>query len=326
MTARDNDDPLVRAKTYPYFTPPYSYLLVNGAAYEIVEAGRDPTRDGRLRDGGRVAPAATVLHDLGVRGAPPLDERIAVLAHGSNAAPETLARKYARFDEDVVIPVIKARLAHFDVVYATHFSGYGSIPSTLAASGETVAEIAVNFLTPHQLALMHECELSALNYVYGRLDGLGLALEGLGALDAAHVYVTRHGYLGVTGAPLAFAAIAARAPLRPGDQDRGARPRPRPSRPGPRPRRLHPRERARRAPSPRALRRAAPPREAAGAARLRGRGGAAQPVICPATIAATTIQPSQAFDLNLARQSAASSMSTFAACQASWAPAPARPR
>ncbi len=211
MTARDNDDPLVRAKTYPYFTPPYSYLLVNGAAYEIVEAGRDPTRDGRLRDGGRVAPAATVLHDLGVRAAPPLDERIAVLAHGSNAAPETLARKYARFDEDVVIPVIKARLAHFDVVYATHFSGYGSIPSTLAASDETVTEIAVNFLTPHQLALMHECELSALNYVYGRIDGLGLALEGLGALDAAHVYVTRHGYLGVTGAPLAFAAIAARA-------------------------------------------------------------------------------------------------------------------
>ncbi|MFQ5959736.1 MAG: hypothetical protein ACE5LF_10250 [Alphaproteobacteria bacterium] len=210
MTARKSDDPLVRAKAYPYSTPPHSYLFVNGAAYELVESGTDPTRDGLLRDGGRAKPAACVLHDLGIRGAPPLDARVPVLAHGSNAAPATLARKYARIDEDVVIPVIKARLAHFDVVYATHFSGYGSIPSTLAASQATVAEIAVTFLTPHQLALMHECELSALNYVYGRLGGLGLDLDGLGALDAAHVYVTRHGHLGLTGAPLALAAIAAR--------------------------------------------------------------------------------------------------------------------
>lgn len=209
MTARKSDDPLRRAKAYPYPAPPYSYLLVNGAAYEIVEAGRDPLRDGLLRDGARLVPAAEVLHGLDVPGAAALEARVPVLAHGSNAAPETLARKYARFDEDVVIPVIRARLAGYDVVYATHFSSYGSIPSTLGRSAGTVAEIAVNFLTPHQLALMHETELSALNYAYGRLGGIEIELDGLGTLDAAHVYVTRHGSLGVTGAPLALAAIAA---------------------------------------------------------------------------------------------------------------------
>ncbi len=204
-------DLLRRAKAYPYSRPAYSFLFVNGVSYEIVEMGGDPLRDGVLRVDGRTVPAARVLHDLGVRGAPGIDERVAVIAHGSNAAPETLARKYAGFDEDVTIPVVRGRLTGFDIVYATHISGYGSVPSTLAASPGTVVEASVTFLTPHQLALMHDSEMGAFNYAYGRLSGIGFELDGLGALDRADVYVTRRGALGVTGAPLALAAIAARA-------------------------------------------------------------------------------------------------------------------
>ncbi|MFQ5784759.1 MAG: hypothetical protein ACE5H8_08035 [Alphaproteobacteria bacterium] len=201
---------LARAKGYPYAAPPYSYLFVNGAAHELVEGGGDPLSEGALRIDGAVVPVARVLHDLGIRGTPGIDGRIAVLAHGSNAAPETMARKFAGFGKDAVIPVIRGRLAGFDVVYATHFSSYGSIPSTLAVSPGAEADIAVTFLTPRQLALMHRTELSALNYVYGRLDGLSLVFAELGARDAAHVYLTRHGHLGIDGAPFALAAIRAR--------------------------------------------------------------------------------------------------------------------
>ncbi len=210
MDKKKADDALIRAKAYPYPVPPHSYLFVNGASYELAEVGADPLRDGQLRIDGRVTPAAEVVHGLGVRAAPGIAERVAVLAHGSNAAPTTLARKYAGFGEDVVIPVIKARLSHFDVVYATHFSSYGSIPSTLAASADTVASVAITFLTPHQLALMHEGELSALNYVFGRLGGLGLELDGIGGLGAVHVYLTCNGHLGLNRAPSALAAIDAR--------------------------------------------------------------------------------------------------------------------
>ncbi len=209
MTEDPFKDPLLRAKAYPYPAPPHSYLFVNGIDYEIVAFGSDPVRDGRLRVDGHVAPARGVLHGLGVHGAPGLDERVPVLAHGSNAAPSTLARKFARFEEDVVIPVIRVALAGFDVVYATHFSSYGSIPSTLEASPGTVASVAVNFLTPHQLALMHESELGAGNYLYGRLGGVTLDLDGAAALDAVHAYLTRHGHLGLEGAPLALAAVDA---------------------------------------------------------------------------------------------------------------------
>jgi len=188
------DPRLTRAKAYPYARPPHSYLFVGGAARPLA------------------APSQAALDiALAEVGAAPLAERVAVIAHGSNAAPEALARKYDGFAGDPAAPVIRARLEGFDVVYATHFSSYGSIPSTLAPSPGTVVETAVTLLAPDQLALMHETELSAGNYVFGRLDGLALDLDGLGRRETAFAYVTRRGCLGIVeGAPLALAQIAAR--------------------------------------------------------------------------------------------------------------------
>ncbi len=208
MTAVSRAERLERAKGYPYAAPPHSYLFVNGAAHELVEFGPDPVRDGRI--GGGAAPATEVLGDLGVTGAAGLDERSPVLAYGSNAAPEQLARKYADFGDGVVIPVIKARLAGFDVVYSSHFTRYGSVPATLEASADTVAEIAVAFLTASQLALMHTTEGGGRGGAFGRLAGIGLEVDGLGLLDAAFVYLSRRGSLALNGAPLALSAVAAR--------------------------------------------------------------------------------------------------------------------
>ena len=210
MSAADRDQRLARATGYPYPAPPHSYLLVDGVAHEIVEPGRDPVHDGRLRDGDAVVPAAELLHRLDIAGAAGLDDRVPVIAHGSNASPEQLARKFAHIEGGVVIPVIKAWLADHDVVYATHFTRYGAIPATLERSPGTSVELAVTFLSAAQLALMHDTEIAAVNYVYGRLDRIRLALDGLGDRDAAFVYLTLHGALAPGGVPLALAARAAR--------------------------------------------------------------------------------------------------------------------
>lgn len=51
-----------------------------------------------------------------------------VLAIGSNAGPEQLARKFpaALFPHGVLIPALRAVLPDFDVVYAPLVSSYGS--------------------------------------------------------------------------------------------------------------------------------------------------------------------------------------------------------
>ena len=208
MTADNGDERLDRAKRYPYPAPRHSYLFVNGVAHELAEVGEDPVGVVSVAD--RLAPVAEALRDLGVPGTPGLDERVPVLAYGSNAAPEQLARKYARFDGDVVIPVLRARLAGYDVVSAPHISGYGAIPATLEVSAATIAGVAVVFLTAPQLALMHDSEIAAMNYVYGRLSNLTLECDGLPALDSVYVYLTLRGSLALDGAPTALAAIDAR--------------------------------------------------------------------------------------------------------------------
>ena len=109
----------------------------------------------------------------------------------------------------LVIPVMRGRLVDYDVVYAAHFSGYGAIPATLATSPGTTAEIAVTYLTPEQLALMHGTEISAANYVYGRLGRLTLELDGFETIDAAFIYLTLHGAVALSGAPTALSAVKA---------------------------------------------------------------------------------------------------------------------
>ncbi len=213
MTEPSGEDPLARAKGYPYYAPPHSYLFVNGVDYEIAGFVEDPILAGALRVNGEIKPVAEVLHGVGVPGAAALDDRVPVIAHGSNAAPAQLARKFARAHaeggDDVVIPVLRARLADHDVVYAAHFSGYGAIPATLEASPGTTAEIAVTWLTPSQLAVMHDTEITAVNYVYGRLGAIELEVDGLEPLDQAFVYLTLHGCVTLAGAPTALAAVKA---------------------------------------------------------------------------------------------------------------------
>ena len=67
-----------------------------------------------------------------------LKQRIPVLAAGSNQSPEQLIRKYADYSEFGAIPAQRGQLFDFDVVYAAHLTGYGSIPATFQRSQGTI--------------------------------------------------------------------------------------------------------------------------------------------------------------------------------------------
>jgi hypothetical protein len=173
-------DLLALAKSYPFAAVPDSYLLRGGQAMPM---------------------PATPDQFSG---------RVPVIAHGSNRAPDQLRRKYGSTAE---IPVSRAWLHDYDVVFSAHVSRYGSIAANLHHSPGTRVEVFVTWLDAAQLARMHETELGGEVYVYGRMTGIVLELAHGPAetISEAFVYISRRGCLTAEGPPLALAAVAARA-------------------------------------------------------------------------------------------------------------------
>jgi hypothetical protein len=171
---------LALAKGYPFPAPGCSYLFRDGAAAPL-ESGSS-----------QVALFA---------------ERQPVIGHGSNRSPEQLHRK---FGAGVEIPVSRAWLQDYDVVYSAHVTQYGSIAANLRHTPGARAEVYVTWLTETQLARMHETELGGENYYYGRLADVSLGLEAGPAaeLGEAGVYLSTRGCLAQDGEPLGLAAVA----------------------------------------------------------------------------------------------------------------------
>lgn len=182
----DTDDALLRlAKGYPYAAPPGSYLYRDGAADPLIGP-----LDAALTAG-----------------------RVPVVAYGSNRAPEQLHRKFGHLSGAAsAIPVTRAWLNGHDVVYSAHMTRYGALSATLHEAPGTRVQVYVTWLTEAQLPRMHETEIGAGNYGYGRLAGIGLAVEGGPQLSEAFCYLAVHGCLcdpEAPGAPLALAAVPA---------------------------------------------------------------------------------------------------------------------
>ena len=171
-------DPVERAMTYPYAIPDCSYVFD--------KAGWRPAEiDAALTAG-----------------------RHPVIACGSNRAPDQLARKYFDFDA-VTIPVQRAWLRDFDVVYAAHITGYGSISACPMPAPGVRVEVSVAWLSDDLMDRMHATEGRGYSYDYALLSGLDLALEGSGGLDEAFAYIHRGGALNVDGWLVGLAEIAA---------------------------------------------------------------------------------------------------------------------
>ena len=133
------------------------------------------------------------------------EERVAMLAYGSNAAPEVLARKLALSDQPVL--VVPAWLDGFDVVYSAHISPYGAIPATLQRSREAEVRVHLVYMTEAQVGLVSATEP---NYEASTVAGaLCRPDEGDPVFDPA-AYLSRHGCLLVDGSEVALAAVEAR--------------------------------------------------------------------------------------------------------------------
>lgn len=133
------------------------------------------------------------------------DERVPMLAYGSNAAPVVLARKLALSDQPVL--VVPAWLDGFDVVYSAHISPYGAIPATLQRSPGTEVRVHLVYMTEAQVGLVSATEP---NYESATVGGaLCRPDEGDPVVDPA-AYISRHGCLLVESSEVALAAVEAR--------------------------------------------------------------------------------------------------------------------
>ncbi len=133
------------------------------------------------------------------------DERVPMLAYGSNAAPEVLARKLALSDQPVL--VLPAWLDGFDVVYSAHISPYGAIPATLQRSPGTEVRVHLVYMTEAQVGLVSATEP---NYESATIAGASCRPDDDDPVFDPAAYLSRHGCLLVEGAEVALAAVEAR--------------------------------------------------------------------------------------------------------------------
>jgi hypothetical protein len=131
-------------------------------------------------------------------------ERRAVLAYGSNAAPESLGHKLAISTEPVL--VVPALLLDFDAVYSAHISPYGAVPATLQRSPGAVVRLHITYMTPGQLNLVAATEP---NYEPGLLEGIDCRGESGEPISQPSAFISRHGCLLIEDHEVALAAVEA---------------------------------------------------------------------------------------------------------------------
>lgn len=183
----DQSDPtLSRAFDYPYQRPAHSFVFDSAT--------------------GAVGP----LHRLDPAG------RVPVLAVGSNAAPEQLARKFTRGDRPGPVPVTVVRLLGHDVVFAARLAAYGACPATFARCAGVVAHVHATWLTPAQLERMDASEgVHGARPAYLRVEVAASEVEldpipGLADHPAAvWAYEATAGPLRLGSTPSALAAVPA---------------------------------------------------------------------------------------------------------------------
>lgn len=165
-----------RALAYPYPASPRSFVQLGGRSSELPDDDLD------------------------------LDGRTPLLAYGANAAPSALARKLAALPEQP-LPVLRAELHEFDVVYSAHVSPYGAVPATLRPSPGTAVAVFVAYPTAEQLRALSTTEP---NYELTSLTGISCRPDRGPALPRLDAYLSRHRPLELDGGEVALAAIAAR--------------------------------------------------------------------------------------------------------------------
>lgn len=182
---------LAQAIAYPWTRPKGSYRVAGGEVQPL--EGLSPAERERVL--ARFTSAGS--------------GRLPVLAFGSNAAPETLERKFAHFpaEEDRAVLALTGRLHDFDVGVAAQPTVYGSMPATLFPSPGTAVGATVLWVTAAQFTQLAWSELS---YRLGKLrTRFDLDDDGT-SFDEVLAFVSRFGAFCIDERPVALTAIPAR--------------------------------------------------------------------------------------------------------------------
>lgn len=193
--------PVERIMAYPYPRPDKSYIYYQGSAYPLLNLEPQDLSQSTFINGLLDPLLAKKLQDLEFKSLHP------VLAVGSNASPQQLARKFRSSDE--IIPVIRTRVCGFDVFYAAQLASYGAIPATLDWSERTTADLFITFLSDTALTLMHETEEVGFNYDYIELNEADMKVEFDIQLERIFTYISRTGTLYISDERFAIDMIPA---------------------------------------------------------------------------------------------------------------------
>ncbi|MBU9723272.1 MULTISPECIES: hypothetical protein [Bacillaceae] len=189
-----------RAITYPYMQKSNSFIYYDDTTLNIdrkllIEIGSEK---------------AHINEFLRKQGYPNFSQKnyTPVLAIGSNGAPEQLARKF-KDKENTIIPVIKAKLYDFDVVYSAHITSYGAAPATLQVSQGTKVDLKVTYLTNELLEIMNKTESVGVNYDLVNLKNVKVEFENGHVLSTVYCYISNHGCLTINNECIPLTATRA---------------------------------------------------------------------------------------------------------------------
>lgn len=153
--------------------------------------------DSGLLDGDRLLPLDRLVHE----------DRVPVLAVGSNASPAQLRHKMAEHGIVSPVPMVRTRVTGIDIGVSAHVSRLGYVSASPVEAPGTVRELFVIWLDAEQLAVVDASEgahLAAGNYRRAWLPATEVRFELADgtALPGAYAYVNTHGVLhDGTGAP-----------------------------------------------------------------------------------------------------------------------------
>ncbi|MEG3628262.1 hypothetical protein [Streptomyces poriticola] len=157
--------------------------------HPLLYPGAWPAESGLLA-GERMLPLDRLVHE----------DRVPVLAVGSNACPAQLRHKMAEYGIGSPVPMVRARVTGVDIGVSAHVSRMGYVSASPVAAPGRVRELFVIWLDAEQLAVIDASEgvpVPAGNYDRAWLPSPGLRVEladGTG-LRGAYAYVNRHGVL-----------------------------------------------------------------------------------------------------------------------------------
>ncbi|WP_328883411.1 hypothetical protein [Streptomyces sp. NBC_00299] len=146
--------------------------------------------DSGLLDGDRLLPLDHLVYD----------DRVPVLAVGSNACPGQLRRKMAAFGIVTPLPMVKVRVTGVEVGVSAHVSRVGYVSASPFEAPGHVRELFITWLDSEQLAVIDASEgVPKPDGNFGRawLPAPDVRIETAdgSTLPGAYVYVNRHGVL-----------------------------------------------------------------------------------------------------------------------------------